>query len=104
MAALAAVLAAVLAAAPALAHSAQAQSAVGIRASAMVSNSVMNVRVQADTASLPTVPAPTIRRLVIAGVGVLAVQAGPEQAIGIARRTGADARPELVVQVFDVGS
>jgi hypothetical protein len=74
-----AVLAAALTAVPALARDAVAQRSASVTAAAYVTTSLLGARLLADSAAAASVPTPppAVRRLRVAGLGVLDVQAGP---------------------------
>jgi hypothetical protein len=99
-----AVLAAVLAGAPGLAQTARAQRSASIRASAVITHSVVGVRLRHDTMATP--PANPLERPVRIGeLGTVDVVAGPEEEIRVARQLERDGdQATLVVQVDCVGS
>jgi len=102
-----AVISALLAGAPMLVRSAVAQRPASIRASAYVTNSVIAVALQPDSASVAARATirPFTQRLLIAGVGTLDVQMGPGEVVRVSPMVE-DARNQstMVVDVFNVGS
>jgi hypothetical protein len=102
-----AVLTTLLVGAPMLVRSAVAQRPASIRAAAFVTTSIIAAAVRADSAGVASTLdlRPNTQRFVIAGVGMLDVEAGPGEAIRVAP-TAEDALHQntVVVQVFNVGS
>jgi hypothetical protein len=101
------VLTVLLALAPMLVRNAMAQRPASIRASAFVTTSIIAVALRPDSAGVAAdLPLrPGAERLLIAGIGMLDVLAGPGEAIRVAPMPeDALHQNRIVVQVFNVGS
>lgn len=102
-----AVLAVVLAGTPVLARNAVAQRSGAVQATAYVTSSILGARWQPDTAGVAVSAAlrPMLRRLQIAGVGVLDVRTVAGEEIDVTSRLmDAHGRPTRVVQISYVST
>jgi len=103
-----AVLAALLAGAPLLARSARAQRSGSIRASAVVTQSVLGARLRSDSVAAAPAALSRVRRLRLPDVGVVEIQSGPGQVVRVRRPAapadGESADRDVIVLVAEVGS
>lgn len=99
-----AVLTAALAAGPWLARTAPAQQSAAIRASVVVTHSILGVRLRPDTSAARPAALPLERQLAVADLGTVVVS-GPREEVRVARRIErAPGRSAVVVQVACVDS